>query len=156
MDKLFWIIPGKSAGRPGPDREPWNLASLRKGGIGAVLSVNDGRLCHPEDFVASGITYTCVPLSDNAPPQSGDDHICLRALPQAHAFVQAQMAQGHRVVVHCSSGKDRTGLFLCYFLMQQAHLSPTEAIQAVHHVRPIALSAVGWEEFVRQVLSCLV
>jgi protein-tyrosine phosphatase len=156
MDKLFWIIPGKLAGRPGPDLEPWNLASLRQGGIGAVLSVNNGLLCHPEDFVASGITYACVPLSDNAPPQPGDDHICLCALPQAYAFVQAQMAQGHGVVVHCSGGKDRTGLFLCYFLMQHAGLSPTEAINAVRHVRPIALSAVGWEEFARQVLSCII
>jgi hypothetical protein len=156
MDKLFWIIPGKLAGRPGPDREPWNLAALRTGGIGAVLSVNDGLLCHPEDFVAAGITYACVPLSANAPPQPGDDHLCQRALPQAYAFVQAQMALGNGVVVHCSGGKDRTGLFLCYFLTQYAHLSPTEAIQAVRHVRPIALSAVGWEEFARQVLRGIV
>jgi hypothetical protein len=99
MDKLFWIIPGKLAGRPGPDREPWNLASLRQGGIGAVLSVNNGLLCHPEDFVASGITYACVPLSAHTPPQPGDDHICLRALPQAYAFVQAQMAG--RVPLRC-------------------------------------------------------
>jgi protein-tyrosine phosphatase len=106
--------------------------------------------------VAAGITYACVPLSANAPPQPGDDHRCRCALLQAYAFVQAQMAQGHGVVVHCSSGKDRTGLFLCYFLMQQAHLSPTEAIQAVRHVRPIALSAEGWEEFASQVLRGLV
>jgi hypothetical protein len=156
MDKLFWIIPGKLAGRPGPDREPWNVTAMRTGGIGAILSVNDGLLCHPEDFVGVGITYACVPLSQNAPPQPSDADLCRRALPQAYAFVQAQITQGHRVVVHCSSGKDRTGLFLCYFLMQQTHLSPSEAIQAVRHVRPIALTAVGWEEFARQVLSGMV
>ena len=154
MDKLFWVIPGKLAGRPGPDREPWNLAALRAGGIGAILSVNDGLLCQPEDFAAAGITYACMPLSANAPPQPGDEHICRRVLPQAYAFVQAQMEQGHGVVVHCSGGKDRTGLFLGYFFMQHRGLSPQEAIQAVRHVRPIALSAPGWEEFAQRVLRC--
>ena len=154
MDKLFWVIPGKLAGRPGPDREPWNLAALRAGGIGAILSVNDGLLCQPQDFAVAGITYACMPLSSNAPPQPEDEHICRRALPQAYAFVQAQMGQGHAVLVHCSGGKDRTGLFLGYFFMQHVGLSPQEAIQAVRHVRPIALSAPGWEEFAQQVLRC--
>ena len=83
MDKLFWVIPGKLAGRPGPDQKPWNLAALRAGGIGAILSVNDGLLCQPQDFAAAGITYACMPLSSNAPPQPGDEHICLRVLPLA-------------------------------------------------------------------------
>ncbi len=154
MDKLFWLIPGRLAGRPGPDQELWNLKSLRTGGIGAILSVNDGLSCHPDDFKTYGISYVCMPLSGNAPPLPGDDEICLRVLPQAYQFVQTEMQKGHAVVVHCSAGKDRTGLFLCYFLMQHADLSPEEAITAIRKVRPIALSAVGWEEFAKQVLSC--
>ena len=154
MDKLFWVIPGTLAGRPGPDQAPWHLAALRAGGIGAILSMNDGRLCQPQDCAGAGITYACMPLSANAPPQPGDAQICLRVLPHAYAFVQAQMGQGHGVVVHCSGGKDRTGLFLGYFFMQQGGLSPQEAIQAVRQVRPIALSAPGWEAFAQQVLRC--
>jgi protein-tyrosine phosphatase len=153
MDKIFWVLPNKLAGRPGPDQEPWNLSALHDGGIGAILSVNDGLLCRPDDFGALGIAYACVPLSDNAPPRPGDDQICLQALPHAYAFAQAQMAQGHRVVVHCSAGKDRTGLFLCYYLMRHASLTPTEAIQAVRRVRPIALSAEGWDDLAKEVLQ---
>jgi protein-tyrosine phosphatase len=153
MDKLFWVIPGKIAGRPGPDREPWNLDSLRESGIGAVLSVNDGLLCHPEDFEAVGIGYACIPLSSNAPSLPEDEAICLTALPKAFEFVEAQIASGHAVMVHCSGGKDRTGLFLCYFLMKYAGLSGNEAIDAVRQVRPIALSAPGWDEFAHQVLG---
>src|ERR1700757_4594355 len=66
MDKLFWVIPGKLAGRPGPDQAPWDLAALRVGGIGTILSVNDGLLCHPQDFAVAGINYACMPLSANA------------------------------------------------------------------------------------------
>ena len=153
MDKLFWVIPaGTLASRPGPDQAPWDLAALRAGGMGAILSVNDGLLCHPQDCAVAGITYACMPLSANAPPHPGDEHICLRVLPQAYAFVQAQMGQGG--VVHCSGGKDRTGLFLGSFFMQHGGLSPQEALQAVRQVRPIALSAPGWEALAQQVLHC--
>jgi protein-tyrosine phosphatase len=155
MDKVFWLIPGRLAGRPGPDRAPWNPRSFREAGIGAVLSVNDGSLCHPKDFAALDITYACVPLPDNAPPRPGDERICLAALPRAYEFARAQMQKGQSVLVHCSSGKDRTGLFLCYFLMREHGLSCGQALDAVREVRPIALSASGWEPFAIDVLGRL-
>jgi protein-tyrosine phosphatase len=155
MDKLFWLIPERLAGRPGPDLEPWDVASLHAGGIGAVLSVNDGWRCDPQAFAEAGIEYACFPLSDWVPPQPGDAEICLAALPQAYDFVRSQMARGHGVVVHCSAGKDRTGLFLSYFLVREEGLSADEAIQRVRAVRPIALSAEGWEAFARQLLRGL-
>lgn len=152
MKHLFWLIPDKLAGRPGPDRAPWKLAALREAGIGAVLSVNDGLLCHPEDFQAHGISYACIPLSDNAPPQPGDEEACLRALPAAGAFVREQLANGRITLVHCSSGKDRTGLFLAYHLMRENGMSAAAAIEEVQRVRPIALTAPGWYDFAFEVL----
>jgi protein-tyrosine phosphatase len=152
MEQLFWVIPGRLAGRPGPDMEPWDLAALREGGIGAVLSVNDGRLCRPEEFAARGIAHACVPLPDTAPPRPGDDQVCMTALPRAYAFVHAEMERGHGVVVHCTAGKDRTGLFLAYFHMQHSGLCVAGAIQEVRRVRPVALSALGWEAFAGEVL----
>lgn len=153
MQDLFWLIEGKLAGRAGPDRLPWKLEALRGAGVGAVLSVNDGLLCHPADFRALGIAYACVPLSPNAPPQPGDDEACLRALPLAHAFVREQALEGRATMVHCSSGKDRTGLFLAYYLVREEALAPEAAVERVRRVRPIALSAVGWEEFALDVLG---
>ena len=50
MNKIFWLIQDKLAGRPSPDTEPWDLISLREGGIGAILSVNDGRMCDPKEL----------------------------------------------------------------------------------------------------------
>jgi hypothetical protein len=98
MEKLFWIIPDKLAGRPGPDLEPWDLEALREGGIGAILSVNDGILCQPEEFAASRLEYACVPLTDFAPPQPGDDDVCRSALPRAYAFVEAQLNRATSVM----------------------------------------------------------
>ncbi len=152
MQNLFWLIPGKLAGRPGPDRAPWKLVALRDAGIGAILSVNDGLLCHPADFRTSGIDYACVPLSDNAPPQPGDDAVCLDALPIAYEFVKKRITAGKATVVHCSSGKDRTGLFLAYYLVREEGAAAEDAIARVQAVRPIALSAIGWHELALDVL----
>lgn len=152
MKDVFWLIPERLAGRPGPDRAPWKLTAMREAGVGAVLSVNDGLLCHPKDFAAVDIRYGCIPLSENAPPQPGDDETCLRALPQAFAFVREQLEHGRPTVVHCSSGKDRTGLYLAYHWMRHASVSAEAAFEHVRIIRPIAFTAWGWDELALDVL----
>ena len=112
VNHLFWLVPKVLAGRCGPDEQPWQLDRLRKAGIGAVLSVNDGELCYPEDFEEHGLVYACIPLSRNAPPQHGDLEHCLDALRSALSFVRENISRGVPVLVHCTAGKDRTGLFM--------------------------------------------
>lgn len=152
METLFWVIPGRLAGRAGPDEEPWNVDSLSQAGIRAVLSVNDGRLCDAQAFAAADIAYACYPLSDWVPPQPGDAEHCLVALPRGYDFVQAHLSEGRPVLVHCSGGNDRTGLFLSYYLVRSAGLSAREAIERVQQVRPTALGAEGWSAFAMQML----
>ena len=153
MKHIFWAIPDRLAGRPGPDEEPWILSDLRAAGFGAVLSVNDGESCDPNDFEKQGILYACVPLSKNAPPKPGDDLICVEALQKGFSFVGSQLSLGRRVLIHCQGGADRTGLFLSYCLMQLEGVRPAAAIERIRQVRPIALSAEGWEDFAYQVLG---
>src|SRR5262245_37796209 len=80
MDKVCWLEPGRIAGRPGPDREAWDVKALHAGGIDAVLSVNDGALCSTEEFAALGIAYACCPMPTSVPPFPGDASICAEAL----------------------------------------------------------------------------
>lgn len=152
MDSIFWLKEHVIAGRPGPDRVPWNLSELKARGFARVLSVNDGALVHSSDFNALGIEYRCIPLSESAPPLPGDKEHCLSVLPKALDFVIAPLPKGSATLVHCSSGKDRTGLFLCYYLCTVSRCSPRDAMAEVKRVRPIAMSAPGWEEFAYQVL----
>jgi len=152
MQNVFWLIPGKLAGRTGPNVDPWNASDLKEGGIDAVLSVNSGILVNAEELEASGISYECIPFSWNAPPITGDLEICLEALPKAFAFVQRNIEAGKAVMIHCTSGKDRTGLLMSYFLMRTTGITVEEAIAEVRRVRPIALSAAGWDEFGREIL----
>jgi protein-tyrosine phosphatase len=153
MKHVFWLVPGALAGRSGPNLHPWDAEDLRAGGIGAVLSVNDGAACHAEDFTALGMSYRCIPLSDNAPPRDGDLEHCLDALPEAYDYVRFEIDRRRAVLVHCRSGKDRTGLFMCYFLVREAGMMAGDAIAAVRGVRPIALSAEGWEDLATAVLE---
>jgi protein-tyrosine phosphatase len=142
-------------GRTGPNLDMWDPRDLAAGGVGAVLSVNDGELVRPDDLSAVGIHYRCVPLSDAAPPQPGDLEICTRALPRALSFAVDSIEQDRSVVVHCRSGKDRTGLFLSYYLCAIEGLTAKEAVRELRRVRPVALSAQGWESFSYQVLGKL-
>ena len=155
MKHLFWLVSKELAGRSGPDRNPWDLRQLQAEGFGAVLSVNDGLLCHAQDFEQSRIAYACVPLSPNAPPRPGDLEHCVAALPVAYAFVAEHLEQDQKVLVHCSSGKDRTGLFFGYFLIRRYGQSVSSAIDNVLAVRPIAYTAEGWREFAFAVLSAV-
>jgi protein-tyrosine phosphatase len=151
MDKLFWIVPGRLAGRPGPDEEPWDLQAFHQAGIGAILSVNDGRLCNPREMAKFDIAYACYSLSDSAPPQPGDAEKCLGILPSTYEFIETQLGQERTVMVHCSGGNDRTGLCLGYFLMRHRGLSPDQALHTLRAARPTALSAKGWESFALQI-----
>ena len=152
MRHIFWLIPGVLAGRTGPSKDLWDLTEIRSNGIGAVLSVNHGELCHPADFMDAGLRYRCVPLSPNAPPEEGDLEHCKAALPVATGWVRELESAGIATLVHCHSGKDRTGLFMAHYLMESRGLSPEAAIAEVKRVRPIALSAPGWDDFALAVL----
>ena len=91
MEPLFWLIPDRIAGCAGPNQQPWNIAGLRQTGIRAVLSINDGELCHPEGFAREGIVYACLPLSPNVPSRPGDLERCLNVLPHVYSFLCEQM-----------------------------------------------------------------
>ncbi|HEX5314635.1 MAG TPA: dual specificity protein phosphatase family protein [Gammaproteobacteria bacterium] len=152
MRHVFWLIPELLDGRAGPNREPWDIGELARAGFRAVLSVNDGELCHAEDFTRLGMAYACLPLSANAPPRRGDLQQCLDTLPEAYDFVSAQIGKRRPALIHCSSGKDRTCLLMAYFLMRHDAVAPDDAVAQVRALRPIAFTAEGWESFAFAVL----
>lgn len=57
------------------------------------------------------------------------------------------------VLVHCRSGKDRTGMVLAAYLIEIEGYGVKRAMEEVLAVRPIAFSAEGWMEFGLEVLG---
>ncbi|MCE9686794.1 dual specificity protein phosphatase family protein [Shewanella sp. AS16] len=154
MQHLFWLVEDKIAGRSGPDKDPWDPMALKAAGIGAVLSVNAGTGCDAAALAAAGLRYACTPLTDNIPPQQGDLALCVAQLPKALAFIHQCEADALPLLIHCRSGKDRTGVVMAYYLMSNG-AAPLHAVSQVRSIRDIAFSAEGWDQFVFDLLYAL-
>jgi len=152
MQKVFWLLEDKIAGRSGPNLDPWDLAELKAKGINAVLSVNFAESVDHDAMQKAGIKHANIPMSPNAPVQAGDKETCLANLPKAMAFIAEQQKRGP-VLIHCRSGKDRTGLVMGAYLIQFERVKAKEAMEQVLRVRPIAFSAEGWMAFGLEVLE---
>ena len=50
------------------------------------------------------------------------------------------------VLVHCNSGKDRTGLLLAYYLVSRKGVSAKRALRLLRRLKPDALGASGYED----------
>ncbi len=152
MKHVFWLIDKEICGRPGPNHQPWVPEAFSKAGIGAILSVNSAESVYEDELTPHGISHKCVPLAANAPPEPGELELCLERLPHAYQYARSHVEAGKAVMVHCRQGKDRTGLFMAYYLMKRDNLGADNAIARVKEARPIAMSAQGWNWFVPEVL----
>ena len=152
LQHVFWLRAGKIAGRSGPNSDAWDLEEIRAGGITAVLSVNGGEAVHETLLARLGIAYANIPMSSNAPARDGDCEICLQNIPRAMAFIGENLARGP-VLIHCRSGKDRTGMVMAAYLIEFEGYSAEAAMGEVIDARPIAFTAQGWREFGLEVLS---
>ncbi len=152
MKKVFWLRDGLLAGRSGPNLDPWDLTDFQKAGFSAILSVNDGEMVHETLVQSLGLNYANIPMSPNAPVRPGDKEYCLENIPKAIGFITDNLKNGP-VMVHCRSGKDRTGLVLAASLIAIEGLDENTAMEEVLKVRDIAFSAEGWVEFGKEVLE---
>ena len=142
-------------GRPGPVYYPWNPDELAAGGIGAILTVNQGQSVYVDELTAAGIEHGLFPMEDNAPPRPGDFEHCLATLPQALDFIDRMHVLNKAVMIHCTAGKDRTGLTMAFYLCRHEGFNAEDAIAEVRRVRPEGLSAPEYEPFAIEVLNAL-
>lgn len=152
MKHIFWLRKRKIAGRSGPNLDVWDLNEIKANGITSILSVNNGEAVHESLLSSLGIAYANVPMSPNIPPRGGDKELCLKNLPRAMKFIRENLVNGP-VLIHCRSGKDRTGMAMAAYLIELEGYDAKRAMDEVIAVRPIAFSAEGWIDFGLEVLS---
>ena len=83
-------------------------------------------------YLQEGFQVLYLPIPDFSVPTKDDLE---QAVQDTIAYAQA----GHNIVVHCSAGIGRTGLFMAYLAKQLLGLSGEEALQWIRHYIPRAV-----------------
>jgi protein-tyrosine phosphatase len=119
-ENLWWVIPGKLAGVRKP--MPEELTELQAAGIGAIVSVMDDP-SNLDLYQQADIPHLWLPTKGGTAPSR-------EQLQKLQDFVDIQNAQGNAVVVHCTSGRRRTGTMLASYLICTG-LSYDDAMQTI-------------------------
>ena len=80
-------------------------------------------------YLKEGFQVLYLPIPDFGVPTKDDLE---QTVQQTIAYAQA----GHHIVIHCSAGIGRTGLFMAYLAKRRLGLSGHEALQWVRRVIP--------------------
>ena len=112
---------------------------LREEQIAVVVLLADDHEClHKagrnlrELYLKAGMQVLYLPIPDFGVPPIDDLE---QAIQHTIAYAQA----GHNIVVHCSAGIGRTGLFLGALVKQVLGLSGAEALRWIRHYIPHAV-----------------
>lgn len=123
---LTWLIEGRLAGCVHP-RVEGNFAALARLGVGLVVNLTE-EAHDPALLARLGLEELHLPVADFTAPTQPQ-------LAQGVAAIDAALAVGNKVAVHCAGGLGRTGTLLaCYFVQQGA--SAADAIARVRAARP--------------------
>ena len=130
MDKLTYEIePGLLYGRPGPNKSRWDLDALRRRGLCAVVSLV--RIEDPQAVTRVGLTHYVILFKDKLHlPYKTANGFILEIFDAFDRVLDIHLPKGEPVLVHCNSGKDRTGLLLAYYLISRKGLAARRRFQA--------------------------
>jgi len=148
MDYVYWVVDGLLAGRSGPVMAPWDLGEFWVAGLRVILSLNSEP--DPAEIAAAGLHHHSRPLPAILPVSDSLQDLMLSGLEAVLGTMQAEVSAGRPTLLHCHAGKDRTGLALTAYLVRYHGLEVDEAIARVRSVRPIAMSAAGYEATARR------
>jgi atypical dual specificity phosphatase len=92
---------------------PEEIPTLTEIGVNAIVSVMDDP-SNLDLYEQAGVPHKWLPTTGGKAPT-------LEQIEEFVQFVDDQNAQSHSVVVHCSSGRRRTGTFLAAYLIKSGN-----------------------------------
>ena len=139
-----FILPGQLAGcaKPGGWGDPRSdLAGLARQGIGSLVSLTEEAL-DAEALRDIGFRVLHLPVPDFHPPT-------LVQIREFVAFVDACLADGVAVAVHCGAGIGRTGTMLACYLVSRG-MTPDAAVRKLRRERPGSIETPEQERCVAE------
>jgi protein-tyrosine phosphatase len=149
MKHVYWVVPEKLAGRPGPQEVPWNLQELWDGGFRTIVSLSriDG-----QPIRAAGFRHHSVPLNGGLAFFPLLRNLLVRRMIPVIDFIAEEVTAGRPTLVHCRQGRDRTGAVLAGYMIRHGGLSPEEALRALRSLNPQAMVSTGFDRLPRLLL----
>jgi atypical dual specificity phosphatase len=126
VDHGDWLLPGQLVACAYPRRQA-GLASLARQGVSVVINLHQ-RAHRPARLAALGLTELHLPVADFTAPSP-------EQLVRGVDAIDAALAEGRKVAVHCGGGLGRTGTLLACYLVRHG-MSTVDAIERVRAVRP--------------------
>lgn len=144
---FLWVIPGKLAGTPWPgivQDANFDLRALQAVGVTHLIALTE----YPFDAVLAGhygIRCSHSPMPDMHPPSEAQAwELC--------ALIDALIARGEVVAVHCRAGLGRTGTVLtAYWLwLARGKLSALKALESMRRIEPMWVQSPSQVDFLEQ------
>jgi protein-tyrosine phosphatase len=117
------------------------LPAMREAGVThlvTLLSEREGARTVGTAARATGLTWVWVALENGSQPPAEQETRIRSSLTDLVAVLH----DGGRIVVHCSAGIHRTGMF-SYALLRAAGLTEQEARSGLGHMRSVTAEGVG-------------
>ncbi len=134
-----WIIPGQLLATAQPSEA--EMARLAELGITTLIALLESPPPHAA-ALRHGINYQHLTYHDMTPP--GEDLIT-----EFVALVEAALAKGEKVAVHCMAGLGRSGTLLACYLVHRG-MGADQAIAYVRARRPGSVQTAAQEAAVRR------
>ena len=137
-----WVAPGLLAATARPSDAHAALEYFREEGITAVVSLTERPFAPAAFFEEFGFDCHHIPVDDFAAPE-------MEQIEEFVGIVKRAKERGGKVVVHCLTGRGRTGAMLaCYFVSEG--MTPAEALARVRSLRPGSVETELQEDAVRE------
>lgn len=116
---------------------PETFVSEWKGKIGFVIDIShESPVYDPKGLEIGGIEYHKFPTVSKIPPTPEEVKDFIRLVDQLRSKPASPHNRGALVGVHCHYGFNRTGFFLCSYLIEKERFGVQQAIDEFHLRRP--------------------